>query len=66
MMNFDWRLFVAALGLACVLEGALYTLAANQMPRILRQLAERPPSELRKFGLTAVILGLLLVMFARS
>lgn len=65
-MHFDWELFISALGLAFVLEGAFYTLGANKLPPILRLLAERPPSELRKLGLTALILGLLLVYFARS
>ncbi|NJB68218.1 hypothetical protein GGQ74_001891 [Desulfobaculum xiamenense] len=65
-MQFDWKLFTAAIGLAFVFEGVFYALAANHMQRILRALADRPPSELRTLGLTAAILGLLLVWFARS
>jgi uncharacterized protein len=65
-MEFNWKLFVAALGLAFILEGCVYFLAADKLPAVLRLLSERPPSDLRKLGLTAIILGLLLVYFIKA
>lgn len=65
-MQFDWHYFLAALGLAFILEGAAYFLGANRMHAMLRLLAERSPSELRVFGAVAVIAGLAMVWLARS
>lgn len=65
-MLFDWNTFLAALGLAFVIEGAAYFLAAEKMPALMRLLAERPPSELRLFGGVALAAGLLLVWLARA
>lgn len=64
-MQFDWTYFVAAAGLAFIFEGAVYFLGADKMPPLLKLLSERPPSDLRKLGLAAIILGLLLVYMAR-
>ena len=65
-MHLDWRLFLLALGLAFVLEGAVYFLGAERMRPVFKLLAERPAKDLRKLGLTAIILGLLLIYFVRS
>jgi hypothetical protein len=65
-MGIDWTDLVTALGLALVLEGVFYSAAAHKLPPLLRMLSERPPSELRKFGLGALVLGLLIVALARS
>lgn len=65
-MNFDWPLFFVALGIAFVLEGLPYFLLAERMPTILAILASRPPKALRVLGLTAMILGVLLVALGRS
>lgn len=65
-MNIDWSLFLTALGLAFVLEGAMYFLFAERMPRILALLSERKPGSIRMMGLSAVILGLLLIFLIRS
>jgi len=65
-MRFDWQTFLAALGLAFVLEGAAYFLAAGRMQSMLRLLAQRSPSELRVMGGAAVLAGLFLVWLARS
>lgn len=65
-MNFDWPLFFIALGIAFVLEGLPYFLLAERMPAILAILATRPPKALRVLGLTAMILGVLLVALGRS
>lgn len=64
-MQFDWSIFLCALGLAFILEGAVYFLGASRMPQMLRLLAERPPSELRLLGGVAMAIGLVLVYLAR-
>jgi uncharacterized protein YjeT (DUF2065 family) len=65
-MDFDWKIFVTALGLAFILEGLPYFLLAEKMPTVLRGLSERPPSELRRLGLTAIAVGLVVVYLMRS
>lgn len=65
-MDFDWTLFFLALGLAFVIEGLPYFLFAERMPQVLLTLAGQPPRHLRIMGLTAIILGVLLVSFGRS
>ncbi|WP_457570953.1 DUF2065 domain-containing protein [Desulfovulcanus sp.] len=65
-MKFDFSLFLSALGLAFVIEGLPYFLWAEKMPQILIFLSQRPPSTLRRMGLTAIILGLVIVFVARK
>ena len=65
-MNIDWSFLIAAVGLALVFEGIPYFLFAERMPLMLVKLAEQPPKFLRFIGLTAIILGLLVVAFGRS
>lgn len=60
-MEFNMQLFITALGLAFVLEGAVYFLGARAMSEMLRVLAERPHSELRLFGGLAIAIGLFLI-----
>jgi len=57
---------LAALGLVLVLEGALYALFPQQMIDMIRRLPELSPSAIRVAGLTAVVLGWLIVKFVRS
>lgn len=65
-MNIDWTTLLTALGLAFVFEGIPYFIFAERMPKVLRTLSEQPTRHLRILGLTAVILGILVVSFARS
>lgn len=65
-MHIDWKLFLTALGLAFVLEGLPYFLAAEKMPEVLRALSERRPRELRALGMTAMLAGLALIFFLRA
>ena len=65
-MEFDWKLFLTGLGLAFILEGLPYFLAAEKMPTVLRALSERKPSELRGLGFTAIQSGLALLFFLRG
>ena len=53
-MHIDWKILLTALGLAFILEGLPYFLAAEKMPSVLRALSERKPAELRTLGLTAM------------
>ena len=65
-MYINWTLLVTALGLAFVLEGLPYFLFAERMPRVLLLLARQPARHLRILGLTAIILGVLLISLGRS
>ncbi len=65
-MNIDWSLLIIAVGLALIFEGIPYFLFAERIPLILIQLIEQPPKFLRFIGLTAMILGLLLISLGRS
>ena len=65
-MHIDWKILLTGLGLAFILEGLPYFLAAEKMPEVLRALAERTPRELRMLGLTAMLAGLLLLYLLRG
>ncbi|WP_027186298.1 DUF2065 domain-containing protein [Desulfovibrio inopinatus] len=65
-MNFDWRFFLTALGLAFILEGLPYFVAAEKMPKILKMMSERPPSALRGVGISAIVAGLAVIYLART
>jgi len=57
---------LVALGLVLVLEGAMYALFPQQMIDMIKRLPEMSPSVIRVAGLTAVVLGWLVVKFMRS
>ncbi|TVM17989.1 DUF2065 domain-containing protein [Oceanidesulfovibrio indonesiensis] len=65
-MDFNWKIFATALGLAFIIEGLPYFLFAERMPNVLRMIAERPPSFLRGLGLMAMVVGLVIVLVVRS
>ncbi len=65
VMRFQISLFVAALGLACVLESLPWLLGAERMREALRQLLELPPEQLRVGGLILLGVGLSLVALSR-
>lgn len=65
-MDFNWKTFITALGLAFIIEGLPYFLFAERMPKVLAMLAERPPSFLRGLGLMAMIAGLAVLLVVRS
>ena len=62
----DFSLLFCVLGLAFILEGLPYFLFAEKMPAVLRMLMEQSPSFLRKIGVGAILVGLLLVYLGRS
>ena len=63
-MQFDFTLFLRALGLAFVLEGLCWALFPGGMRRVMADLLPRPESQLRLAGLSAVVAGLLIVRLA--
>ena len=65
MEDFALGDFVTALGLALVLEGAVWLAAPQSMRRFMLRLAGHSPAMLRFCGLTAAMLGLAVVWSAR-
>lgn len=65
-MGIDWTDLITAVGLAFVFEGMFYFIGADKLPPVLKLMSERPPSDLRKMGLAALILGILIIAFSRS
>lgn len=64
-MQFNFPLFLMALGLACVLESLPWLLAPDRMRGALRQLLELPPETLRVWGLFLLGAGIILVVLSR-
>ena len=66
MEDFALGDFITALGLALVLEGAVWLAAPQSMRRFMLRLAGSSPTALRFCGLTAAMLGLAVVWAARQ
>jgi len=64
-VDFQLDIFLAALGLAFVLESLPYFLAPDGVKRILETVRETNPSVLRFIGLFGIITGLVLVAISR-
>lgn len=64
-MRFQWNIFLAALGLALILEGLPYFLGPEAVKRFVSRVIDLPPSTLRFFGLAGVIAGFVLVTLSR-
>ena len=60
-MSGGLTVFLAALGLVFVIEGALYALLPGTMRRLMTLALAQPTSRLRITGLSAALAGLLLV-----
>lgn len=58
--------FAVAFGLVLVIEGALYTLFPGAMTRMMAQVMEMPPTQLRAAGLFAAVVGLGVVWLVRG
>ncbi len=65
LMKFQWNIFIAALGLALILEGLPYFLGPEAVKKFVGKVLELQPSTLRFFGLTGIIAGLTLVALSR-
>ena len=64
-MKFQLNLFMAALGLALVIEGLPYFLAPNTVKRMAERMQELPSGTLRLIGLLSMIGGLVVVALSR-
>lgn len=58
--------FVAAIGLALVIEGALYGLFPNFMRRMMAEALAMPAEAVRSAALLVAVAGLAIVWLARS
>jgi len=57
---------VAALGLAIALEGAVYALFPDGMKRMMAQMLEQTPANLRSAGIAAAVAGVAIVWLVRG
>ena len=64
-MKFQYNIFLAALGLAFILEGLPYFLAPGAVKRMLVRMLDVEPSVLRMIGFASIAGGLILVAMAR-
>ena len=64
-MKFQADIFIAALGLALILEGLPYFIGPEAVRKLVEKLQDLPPSTLRFFGLAGIITGLALVALSR-
>ncbi|TCS60978.1 DUF2065 domain-containing protein [Varunaivibrio sulfuroxidans] len=58
--------FLAALGLAVVIEGVLYALFPAHMKRMIVSILEMPEGKMRLVGLAMAGIGVLIVWFVRG
>ncbi|MAV87635.1 MAG: hypothetical protein CMM67_05245 [Rhodospirillaceae bacterium] len=58
--------FLSALGLAIVIEGALYALFPDAMKGFMKQILEQPNQSIRLAGVLAGIFGIIIIWFLRS
>ncbi|WP_075217875.1 DUF2065 domain-containing protein [Mongoliimonas terrestris] len=58
--------FLVALGLVAVIEGVLYAAAPAVMKRSIRQVLDMPDATVRRVGLTAMMVGVLVVWLVRG
>ncbi len=56
-MNFNFSLFLAALGLACVLEALPWLISPRKTRETLLELLSLPEETLRRGGIVLMILG---------
>ena len=64
-MNFNFSLFLTALGLACVLEALPWLLSPGKARSTFLELLSLPEETLRKGGLILLILGVLVCAAGR-
>ena len=64
-MKFQFNMFLAALGLALVIEGLPYFLAPDAVKKMAVRMQELSSGSLRIIGLVSMIGGLVIVALAR-
>jgi uncharacterized protein YjeT (DUF2065 family) len=57
--------FLCVAGLVLIIEGLPYFIFPEKMKQVLLKIPLVPASSLRAFGITAIMLGILLVFIAR-
>lgn len=60
------KIFLSALGLVLILEGIPYFISPPRMKEFMRQIQEMDDGTLRKMGLAAMIMGLLIIYLVRK
>ena len=64
-MKFQFNIFIAALGLALIIEGMPYFLGPEAVKRMVIKLTGLPAGVLRGLGLASIGVGLLLIALSR-
>jgi uncharacterized protein YjeT (DUF2065 family) len=64
-MDFNWSLFLTALGLALIIEGMPYFLGPEAVKRMVIKMLDMPAGVLRGMGLASIGTGLLLIALSR-
>lgn len=62
----NWQLLFMALGLALIVEGLPYFVHPEGSLHYMRQLERMGPSVLRALGLSALVIGVVVLLVARS
>mgnify|MGYP001240849893 CR=1 FL=1 len=57
---------LAAIGLAVVIEGAVYAVFPEAMKKYLGQVLNQPATSLRRMGIIAAIFGVFIVWLVKS
>ncbi len=60
-----WSLLLLGIALILIIEGAVYTVAPNQMKALLLKLHDIPGTQLRSGGIMAVVVGVAIVWALR-
>jgi uncharacterized protein YjeT (DUF2065 family) len=60
------EIFLSALGLVLILEGIPYFISPPRMKEFMQQIQEMDDGTLRKMGLLAMIIGLLIIYLIRK
>lgn len=61
-----WTEILTAVALLLIIEGMLPFVGPDRYKRLVAQIAQLSDNQLRMFGLSAMIAGLLLLFFVRS
>lgn len=59
-------IFLSALGLVLIFEGIPYFISPSRMKEFMRQIQEMDDGALRKMGLLAMIIGLLIIYLVKK
>lgn len=61
-----WKVFIAAIGLAFVIEGAVYFALPDISRKFIARILESNPSVVRRIGLFSIVFGLVILWIASS